>query len=73
MAVVISNRLEPAVVEVTDVDERIMRLRLKHTLRFMSIVAVYAPTEVCEKEEKQMFCAKIELTLDQWGCTRCLG
>ena len=30
------------------VDKRIMRLRLKHSMGFMFVVAVYAPTEVCE-------------------------
>ena len=44
-----SSRLQPSVVEVTPVDERIMRLRLKHSLGFVSVVAVYAPTEVCAK------------------------
>ncbi len=37
-----------------------MRLRMKHSLRFMSLVAVYAPTEVCELEEKEMFYAKLK-------------
>ena len=48
-------RLKPSVAEVTPVDERIMRLRLKHSLGFMSVVTVYASTEVCETEEKEMF------------------
>ncbi len=39
-------------VEVTPVDERIMRMRLKLTLGFMFLVAVYAPTKTCENEEK---------------------
>ena len=33
----VSSRLLPFVVEVTPVDERIMRLRLKHSLGFMSV------------------------------------
>ena len=40
-----------------------MRLRLKHSLGFMSVV--YAPTEVCETEVKEMFCAKLDSVLDQ--------
>ena len=52
VALGISSRLQPSVVEVTLADECIMRSRLKHSLGFMSVVAVYAPTEVCETEEK---------------------
>ena len=51
-------------VEVTPVDERIMRLRLKHSLGFMSVVAVYAPTEMCKTEEKEVFYAKLGSVLD---------
>ena len=47
----VSSRLQPSVVEVTPVDERIMQLRLKYSLGFMSVVAVYAPTKVYETEE----------------------
>lgn len=65
VAVAISSRLQPSVVEVAAVDERIMRVRLKHTLGFMSLVAVYAPTEMCEIEEKEMFYAKLDSVLDQ--------
>ena len=42
-----------------------MRLKLKHSLGFMSVVAVCAPTEVCETEEKEMFYAKLDSVLDQ--------
>ena len=55
----VSSRLQPSVVEVAPVDERIMRLSLKHSLGFMSVVAVYAPIEVCETEKK-MFYAKLD-------------
>ena len=40
-----------------------MGLRLKHILGFMSLVAVYAPTEVCGADE--MFYAKLNSVLDQ--------
>ncbi|KAG0717729.1 Craniofacial development protein 2 [Chionoecetes opilio] len=65
VAIGISSKLQPSVVEVTPVDERIMRVRMKHTLGFMSLVAVYAPTEVRKTEEKEMFYAKLNSVLDQ--------
>ena len=43
-----------------------MRLRLKHTWGFMFLVAVYAPTEVSEADEKEMFYAKLDSILDQY-------
>ena len=46
LAIGIASRLKPSIVGVTPVDKRIMLLRLKHSLGFMSIVAVYATTEV---------------------------
>ena len=51
IAIIISTRLQPSVVEVTLVDECLMRLSLKHCLGFMSIVAGYVRTETCETEE----------------------
>ena len=64
----VSSRLQRSVIEVTPVDERIMQLRLKHSLGFMSVVTVYSPTEVCETEEKEMFYAKLDSVLDQCYC-----
>ena len=65
VAIAVSSRLQPLFVEVIPVDERIMRLRLKHTWGFMSLVVVYAPTEVCGADEKEMFYAKLDSVLDQ--------
>ncbi|KAG0725429.1 Craniofacial development protein 2 [Chionoecetes opilio] len=65
VAIGISNKLQPSVIEVTPVDEHIMRVRMKHTLGFMSLVAVYAPTEMRKTEEKEMFYAKLDSVLDQ--------
>ena len=42
-----------------------MRLRLKLSLGFISVVAVYALTEVCETKEKEMFYAKLDSLLEQ--------
>ena len=52
VALGVSSRLQLSVVEVIPVDERIMRLRLKHILGFMSLVTIYAPTKVCGTDEK---------------------
>ena len=65
VAIGISSRLQPSVVEVTPVDERILRVRLKHTMGFMSVIAVYAPTEMREMDEKELFYAKLDSILDQ--------
>ena len=48
VAMSISSRLQQSVVEATPADERIMQLRLKHILGFMSVVAVYTLTELYE-------------------------
>ena len=56
----ISSRMLPSIVEVTPVDERVMPLRMKHNLGFMSVVTVYAPSKVCETGEKEIFYAKLD-------------
>ena len=40
VAISISRRLQTSVVEVTPVDERILKFGLQHRLDFMSVVAV---------------------------------
>ncbi|XP_069979450.1 uncharacterized protein [Penaeus vannamei] len=65
VAIVISNRLQPSVVEVTPVDERIMVLRLKLSFGFMSLIGVYAPTDVCILDVKEMFYAKLASVADR--------
>ena len=68
VAIAISSRLQPSVVEVTPVDERIMVVRLKHSFGFMSLIAIYAPTEPSKTEVKEMFYAKLASVAD--GCPR---
>ncbi|XP_069995058.1 uncharacterized protein [Penaeus vannamei] len=46
VAIAISSRLQPSVVEVTPVNERIMVLRLNPAFGFMSLIAVYTPSNV---------------------------
>ena len=65
VAISVPSRLQPSVC--IPVDERIMQLRLKDSLGFMSVVAVYAPTKVCETEE-EMFYSKLNSVLDQCPC-----
>ncbi len=65
VAVAISDRFLSSVIKVTPVDERIMLVRLKHSLGFISLVAVYAPTENSNLEEKDMFYAKLDSIADQ--------
>ncbi|XP_045130251.1 uncharacterized protein LOC123515575 [Portunus trituberculatus] len=64
----VSSRLQPSDVEVILVDESIMRLKLIYNVGFMSVVAVYAPTEMCETKEKEMFYVKLDSVLDQCPC-----
>ena len=76
VAIGISSRLQSSVVGVTPVDERMMLVRLKHTLGFISLIAVYAPTEMSELEEKEMFYAKLNSIVDQcapWDTLIVLG
>ena len=64
IAIGISSRLKPFV---TPEYERILQIRLNHRLGFM-FVAVYAPIEMCETEEKEMFYVKVDSVLDQCPC-----
>ena len=64
VAVAVANRVAKQVREVTPVCERIMRLRLAHTLGMISIVAVYAPTGVSDVSTKEAFYAKLHAVVD---------
>lgn len=43
-----------------------MQLRIKHNLGLMSVVFVFAPTEMCDMKEKMPY-AVLESTLDQYS------
>ena len=45
VAVTVSNKLTPMMIEVTRVNEHIMRLRIHHSLGVISLVSIYAPIE----------------------------
>lgn len=65
VAIGISSRRQPSVIEISSNDERIMALRLKHTRGFLFLVAVYAPTDVCKLDVKEVFYAKPSSVVDK--------
>lgn len=70
------RRLQPFVNKVAPFDKLIMRLRVKHTLGFISLVAVCAPPKVCKSNEKGRINGKINPILGQCPPSRhthCLG
>ena len=60
-----SNKLTPMIIEVTLVNERIMRLRICHSLGVISLVSVYAPTEASDLTVKDTFHAMLKTVVDQ--------
>ena len=65
VAVAVSNKLTPMKIEVTPVNERIMRLRICHSLGVISLVSVYSPTEASDLTVKDGFYATLESVVDQ--------
>ena len=65
VAVAVSNKLTPLIIEVTPVNERIKRLRIRHSLCVIFLVAVCAVTEACNLTVKDAFYATIESVVDQ--------
>ena len=55
VAVAVSNKLTPMIIEVTPVNECIMRRRNYHFLGVISLVSVYAPTEASDLTVKVAF------------------
>ena len=60
-----SNKLTPMIIEVTSVNERILRQRIRHSLGVVSLVSVYAPTEASDLTVKDAFYATHESVVDQ--------
>ena len=60
-----SNKLTPMIIEVTPVYERIMRLKIRHSFGVISLVSVYAPTEVSNLTVKDAFYAMLKFVVDQ--------
>ena len=65
VAVAVSNKLTPMTIEVTSDNERIMRLRIRHSLVIISLFPVYAPTEASDITMKDTFSATLESVVDQ--------
>ena len=64
VAEAVSNKLTPMIIEVTPVNERIMRLRIHHSLDVISLVSVCAPTEASDLTE-DAFHAALQSVVDQ--------
>ena len=60
----VTDGLVPMLTEVTPVKERVMQLRITHTLSVISLLSVYAPTGVREFSVKVAFYAQIQLLVD---------
>ena len=68
VAVAVSNKLTPMIIEVTPINEHSMRLRLRHSLGVISLVSEYAPTEASDLTVKDAFYATLESVVGQ--CSR---
>ena len=60
-----SNKLTPMAIEVTPVNEHIMRLRIRHSLGVVSLVSVYVLTEMSDLTMKDAFYATLDSVVDQ--------
>ena len=72
----VADRLVPMIIEVIPVNERIMRLRITHTLGVISLVSVYDPTGVSEFSVNKEFYAQLQMVVDscpKWDTLIVLG
>jgi len=65
VAVAVSNKLTPMIIEVTPVNERIMRRRIRHSFGVISLFSLYAPTEASDLTMKNAFYTTLESVVDQ--------
>ena len=65
VAVAVSNKLTPMIVEVTPVNKRIMRRRIRHSFGVISLVSVYAPTVASDLTVKDAFYAMLKSVVVQ--------
>jgi len=61
----VSNELTPMIIEITPVNKRIMRLRIRHSFCGISLVFVYAPNEASDLTVKDTFYATLESVVHQ--------
>ena len=66
VAVAVSNKLTPIIIEVTLVNEYIMRGRIHHSLGVVSLMSISAPTEARDLTVKDAFYATLESLIDQY-------
>ena len=66
VVVAVSKKLTPMIIKVAPFNEGIMRLRIRHSLGVVSLVSVYAPTEVSDLNMKDAFYATFESVVDQF-------
>ena len=60
-----SIKLTPIIIEVTPVNEGVIRLRIHQSLGVVSLVSVYASTEASDLTVKDAFHATLESVVDQ--------
>ena len=65
VAVAMSNKLTPMIIEGTLVNEHIMRQRICHSLGVISLVSFHAPSEAGDLTVKEAFYAALESVVDQ--------
>ena len=59
----VADRLVPMITEVTPVNESMIRLRISHSLSFISLVSLYGPTGVSEISVKEPFYAQFQMVV----------
>ena len=65
VAVAVFNKLTAMIIEVTPVNERVMRLRIRHSLGVISLVSAYSPTEASDRTVKDASYATLESVVDR--------
>ena len=65
VAAAVSNKLTPMIIEVTPVNECIMRRRIRRSFGVISLVSVYAPTQASDLTVMDAFYATLESVVDQ--------